>query len=816
MSDVSQAVHANISVNGIVQGVGFRPFIHRLTGKYSLCGWIRNTSQGAEIELEGKQADIEAFVQEITEDHPPLADIISVRTDYSEHTEGFTDFRIINSDDQGEKNTLISPDIGICEDCRKELLSEGDRRYRYPFINCTNCGPRFTIIRDVPYDRVNTSMAEFAMCPDCDREYHDIADRRYHAQPDCCPECGPQLAFLDGAGRAIPGDAVDNAVQALKQGLIVAVKGLGGFHLACRADDAGLAMTLRHRKQRDEKPFAIMCRDVETVRTFAEVSDEEAAELECFRKPIVLLKKKDRHDLTWLSENAYIGVMLPYTPLHVLLLEQIPSLVMTSANLSDLPIIYKNDQAARELAGIADRFLVHDRDIVTRCDDSLVRIISGDEYLIRRSRGYVPYPVMLDIKAGQTETDSRQSLSCYAVDGRQHDQANQQGILACGAEQKASFALTKGEYAFPSQHIGDLKNIETFENYETQIRHFERMFDINVSQIVCDMHPDLMSTRYAEERAERDGVPVLKVQHHHAHMASCMADNGLTGDCIGIIWDGTGYGTDGTIWGGEFLVGGYGGASRAASIRPIRLAGGDRAVTDIWRCGAALLEDAGIDSGEMFPGQEADTVRQILKAGINCPVSTGMGRLFDGVSALLGIRTVASYEGQGAVLLEADAGESESVYPYEMQRLQGDAPDKASGMPVWQFDYREMIRCIYRDIRSGRDRSLVAADFMNTLSDMAVKMCLLVLDLYNNGFPGAGKKSSEDELSTDFPSEKMNQVVLSGGTFQNMYLLEKITKNLENTGFFVYRHHRVSCNDEGISFGQAAIVSHIKSTLKKT
>ena len=462
---------ALISIHGIVQGVGFRPFIHKLVTQYRLCGFIKNTSSGVELELEGERAELERFAADVPRRAPKLAVIESMEIRYTGELAGYTDFRILKSKTEEFRNTLISPDICICDDCLQELRDKKDRRYCYPFINCTNCGPRFTIIKDVPYDRAKTSMSDFPMCPDCDREYHDIEDRRYHAQPDCCPDCGPRVFFLDAEGRERTGDAIELAREYVKSGKIIAVKGLGGMHLACRCDDPEIARTLRRRKQRDEKPFAVMCRDAETVRKICNVSEAEEKILTGFRRPIVLLEKK-RPGLSHISENGYVGVMLPYTPLHYLLFgDDIDMLIMTSANLSDTPIMYKNAEAVEKLGGIADGFLLHNREIQTRCDDSLCWVLDGREYPARRSRGYVPFPVKVPESRGM--------------------------VLACGAEQKASFCLSKGSYVFQSQHIGDLKNMETFENYERQIRHFQRLFDIKPELITCDMHPDYLSTSYA-------------------------------------------------------------------------------------------------------------------------------------------------------------------------------------------------------------------------------------------------------------------------------------------------------------------------------
>ena len=732
---------AIVNIHGIVQGVGFRPFIHKLVREYRLCGFIKNTSSGVELELEGEREELERFVADVPARAPRLALIERVETRYTDEVRNYSGFEIRKSRTEALRNTLVSPDVGICDDCRRELLDPKDRRYRYPFINCTNCGPRFTIIRDLPYDRAKTSMSGFPMCPDCEREYHDIENRRYHAQPDCCPVCGPRVFYLDAEGRETPGDAIALARAALREGKIVAVKGLGGMHLACRCDDPAIARRLRQRKQRDEKPFALMARDTEAAEKLCFVSEEERAVLESFHKPIVLLRKR-APGLEHLSENGFLGVMLPYTPLHILLLgDDFDALVMTSANLSDTPILYQNAEAVEKLSGIADGFLLHDRDIQTRCDDSLCWVVGGTEYFARRSRGYVPYPLKLD---------------------RQLDP-----ILACGAEQKASFCLSRGDCAFASQHIGDLKNIETYEHYAAQIRHFERLFDVRPALLVCDQHPDYLSTAYAQERGERENLPVLPVQHHHAHMAACMADNGLIKPVIGLVWDGTGYGDDGTAWGGECLVGDYRDYRRFGSIRPIPLIGGDRATRELDRVAFALKRDAGCDAGAI---PNAALYEQMLQSGLNCPVSSGMGRLFDGVAAMLGLKTRASYEGQGAVLLEAAAAETEAAYPFAL-----------AGEPL-RFDWRETVRAIAADRERGVPVGEIAGRFHNTLVRMAVGQC----------------RAAREETGIE-------DVTLSGGTFQNMILTAKLPAALEREGFRVWRHRRVSCNDEGLSLGQLMI-----------
>ena len=736
-----------IEVSGIVQGVGFRPFIHKLVCEYGFAGWVRNSSSGAELELEGEPGDIELFISEVKSNPPPLALIESVEALALPELIGYAGFEIISSDKNEHMQTLVSPDVGICPDCLRELRDPADRRYRYPFINCTNCGPRFTIIKYAPYDRAASSMESFPMCQQCLSEYSDIRDRRYHAQPDCCPDCGPRTFFVDSGGLELPGDAIETARGYLKSGKIIVVKGLGGMHLACDASDAALCRELRRRKQRDEKPFAVMCRNLDCVRELCELSANEERALESHKRPIVLLKKRRRGELLHLSENDYIGVMLPYTPLHYLIFDNdINYLVMTSANLSDTPIMYRNEEALQNLGQIADGFLLHDRDIQTRCDDSLIRVLEGREYPLRRSRGYVPYPILIPEARG--------------------------GILACGAEQKASFCIGKPGHAFPSQHIGDLKNAETLEGYGGQISHFEQLFDVTPRVIACDLHPDYFSTRYAEDRARREGLRLERIQHHHAHLASCMADNSLQGECLGLIWDGTGFGTDGRVWGAELLRGGYESFERLGSMRPMALPGGDAATKEIWRVAAALLRDSGVSARGLIEAEGLQTIEAMLKLGVNCPTSSGMGRLFDGVCALAGIRQTCTYEGQGAVLLEAAFEPDEGAYATEFYDEDG----------INVFDWRQMIWQIAGERALGTAPGRMASRFMNTLINMALEQCLR-----------AGMETG------------LRRIVLSGGVWQNMYLTERLPERLRQQGFEVYVHSRVSCNDEGLSLGQMMI-----------
>lgn len=729
----------SLKIRGIVQGVGFRPFVHKLARQWQLKGRVKNSSSGIELELEGERAALEGFLEALPKQAPVLCLIESMEAQWSESIKGYEDFKIQASLVEQRRATLVSPDIATCPDCLREMRDKKDRRYRYPFINCTNCGPRFTIIKDLPYDRPGTSMGSFPMCPDCRREYEDIEDRRYHAQPDCCPDCGPRLRFLTGSGEEQEGDPLELAKAAIEAGQILCVKGLGGMHLACRADVPEVTAKLRRRKHRDEKPFALMARDIAAAERICHVSEEETALLESRQRPIVLLRKRSK-GMEHISENGYIGLMLPYAPLHHLLLEDRDLLVMTSANISDLPIIYKDSEALSQLKGIADAWLLHDREIQTRCDDSLCFCLDGKEYPVRRSRGYVPYPII--------------------VDGLEDQQ-----ILACGGEQKAGFALSRGRQVFLSQHIGDLKNLETLECYSQQIEHFKRLFDISPEAVACDMHPDYLSTAYAREQ----GLPLIQVQHHHAHMAACMADSGLEGPVLALTWDGTGYGADGTSWGGELLAGDYGSFRRLGHILPLALPGGDKAAKDIRRLAVSITYAAGEDSSFIA---ESDIFRRMLEKDINCPKSSGMGRLFDAAAALIGIKDRAGYEGQGAVLLEAAAREGEGgrLYPYEL-----------AGSPL-VFDWRPMVTAMVKDREQGRSKADMAAAFMDTLIHMAAESLI-----------AAGRETGLD------------RVCLSGGSFQNMYIMGRLPRILEKEGFRVYHHSRVAPNDQGLSLGQLMV-----------
>lgn len=734
-------------IEGIVQGVGFRPFVHRQAARLGLSGWARNTAAGLELELEGPKAALNDFQNILRTAPPPLAVMEEVQVQPVPPT-GERDFAILPSR-EGAAATLVSPDLAPCPACLAEMNDPQGRRYRYSFINCTDCGPRFSIIRRLPYDRPATTMAGFAMCPDCEAEYTDITSRRYHAQPNCCPVCGPRAIYLDAEGHPLPGDPIALAQQALAAGQIVAVKGTGGIHLACRADDPDAVARLRRRKHRPEKSLALMARDLEAAGRFCRFSEEEAALLQSPRRPILLLSKRDPAGQGWLSATTRLGIMLPYTPLHILLLDGQaggPDLaVMTSANRPGCPVLIDNEEAVAVLHGVADGFLLHDRPIANRCDDSLAMVWRGAPVFFRRSRGYAPQPLLLDRDAT--------------------------GVLALGAEQKGSFAAGRGRHAFVSQYIGDLKNAETLDHYRTALHSTLDLFGLVPQTLVCDLHPDYASTRLAEELARQRGLPLRQVQHHWTHMAACMADNRLTGPVFGLVWDGTGLGEDGTIWGGECLMGDFRTCRRVGSLRPVALPGGDVCAVQIGRTALALATDAGCaDLAPDFPRREG--VAALLHSGYRCPRSSGMGRLFDGVYALLTGRVSAGYDGQAPALLEALA---EGAAPAALY-----TPAFYEDAGVRFFDTRPLIRALCTGKAAGTEPAALAAGFQQALCAMALDQC---------------RALNPDKLP----------VVLSGGVFLNRALLNGVTARLEGAGYRVYTHKRVSPSDEGLALGQLAI-----------
>ena len=759
----NELIGRSIHIQGIVQGVGFRPFIYSLAQKHHITGWVRNSTAGVDIIANGKPGAISNFIADISQNPPPLAKIDHIDITDIE-PDSFHQFDIRESDASQKGFIPISPDISICQDCLDELFDPANRRYRYPFINCTNCGPRFTIINDIPYDRPLTTMASFELCPQCGREYHDPLDRRFHAQPVACADCGPQVWFEDIKGaRTYTEDAIQTARRYLKEGRIIAVKGLGGFHLACDASNAEAVKELRRRKKRSEKSFAVMVFDAPTAEKYCRMNASERDLLTSKEKPIVILEENPKAGLPEAIAPGLhtLGVMLPYTPLHYLLLEPEPGypdiFIMTSGNISEEPIAYTNQSAKSDLADIADGYLLNDRDINIRVDDSVVAEVRGGPYFFRRSRGFAPNPLRL----GKTMRE----------------------VLAVGAELKNTFCLTKDEYAFVSHHIGDLENLKTLQAFEASIPHYEHIFKVSPTAIAADMHPDYMSSRYAQQRAQTENLPLIQVQHHHAHLAACLADNRWQADepVIGAIFDGTGLGTDGNIWGGEFLYGNYSGFERLSHLVYYPLPGGDLAVMQPKRLAAAYLKQAGLDwDNDLAPiralsPQELVILPEQIEKDINCPRTSSMGRLFDAVSSLIGLRQVINYEAQAAIELE------QVITPNINESYKFDIH---SGL----VDPAPLLGSIIADLHVNLQPGIIAAKFHNAVIDMLVEVCL---DIKNN--------------------TNCTSVALSGGVWQNLYLLKRSIIALESKGFKVLTHKQVPPNDGCIALGQAVIANqHLK------
>jgi len=752
----SQTTNKRISVTiqGIVQGVGFRPFVYRLAVNAGLTGWVRNTPSGVFLEVQGAEDQLNSFLEDLREKTPPLAVITSIETE-EVPTADESAFIILKSGG-GENSIQLAPDGDVCPDCLRELFDPSDRRYHYPFINCTNCGPRYTIITGVPYDRPFTTMASFPLCPQCRAEYENPLDRRFHAQPVACPVCGPRLELLDAEGRAVAGEPLETAICLLRKGKILAIKGLGGYHLAVDACNAEAVRELRARKKRDEKPFAIMSATMAEVAGYAHFDQTEQLLLEGVEKPIVLLRKRPGNGIAPLvaPANGYFGVMLPSTPLHHLLLKgTFQALVMTSGNLSDEPIAYRDEDARERLREIADFYLVHDRGIHTRTDDSVIRVFQGNPIFLRRSRGYVPRAIVLP--------------------------STQKSVLAVGAELKGTVCLTRTDQAFLSQHIGDLRNDAVLRSLEETVAHLEQILAIRPELVAHDLHPDYLSTVYAQGLAD---LPRIPVQHHHAHLASCMAENRLEGETIGVIFDGTGYGSDGTIWGGEFLVGGYRSFRRWGHFRQVPMPGGDAAVREPYRMAFAYLHaafgdglyDLPLPFLDEIPAEHRKLFLSMVEKGINSPLTSSCGRLFDAVAALVGARNRVSYEGQAAIELEALAEESETclVYPFDLHR-EGE---------VTTIDFGPMIQALVRERTEGRERAALARAFHNTLAAASAAVC--------------------DRIRKETGLER---VVLSGGVFQNKLLTEGVHSLLTAQGFQVYLQRLAPPNDGGLALGQAII-----------
>ena len=763
-----------IQVRGVVQGVGFRPFVYNLARGLGLSGYVLNSSSGVTIEIEGSDAAVSQFLETLAQHPPPLAEINQVLTTELEPN-GESSFAIQESVSEQGKFALVSPDVATCADCWRDFTDPANRRYGYPFTNCTNCGPRYTIVRDIPYDRPNTTMASFRMCAECQAEYDDPTDRRFHAQPNACPVCGPTLvlakseSLLPANGDAFGFGELSISIlrdlrTLLHQGQIVALRGLGGFHLACDAQNAPSVECLRERKRRSDKPFALMVRDLATVERLCFVNQADRELLLSPRRPIVILPRRAGNGIpdAVSPHNHTLGVMLPYTPLHYLLFGESTSdppeftaLVMTSGNMSEEPIVTRNEEAWPRLDAIADWFLLHNRDIYMRADDSVVRSFEGRPLVIRRSRGYAPQSVDLGMEVDE--------------------------ILACGAELKNAFCLTKGRYAFLSQHIGDLENYETLLFFQETLANLKKLFRVEPRAVAYDLHPLYMSTKFA---LDQDGLEKIGVQHHHAHIASCMAENHLREKVIGVAFDGTGYGTDGKIWGGEFLVADFAGFERRAHLRYVPLPGGDAGIRQPWRSALAYLretfgsetEPLDLPLFEQVDAKRRSLVGAMLERGISTVETSSCGRLFDAVASILGIRQEINFEGQAAIELEQMIADGvEDHYRFEIETAE----------PV-QVDMRPAIEDVVRDFARGSSPGEIAACFHNTVAVMLVEVCRRLRE-----------------------QVKLNRVCLSGGTFQNVYLLKRAVDGLRRNGFEVFLHSHVPPNDGGIALGQAVIANEL-------
>jgi hydrogenase maturation protein HypF len=752
------AIRRRIEVSGVVQGVGFRPYVYRLATDRRLTGNILNTSAGVTIEVEGAPVAVHDFITRLPNDAPRLAHITSVTVEEVPFI-GEHDFQILASRGGEEPRVLISPDVAICDDCLRELFDPGDRRYRYPFINCTNCGPRYTIVRDIPYDRRFTSMAAFPMCPACEGEYQDPFDRRFHAQPNACWKCGPQVELWDADGHPLK---LDNPIATtatwLQEGAIVAIKGLGGFHLAVDATNSEAVDHLRTCKRRVEKPLAVMVPDLEAARRFCEIDDLSSRTLTSAQRPIVLLPRKPGGTIvdSVAPRNRYLGLFLPYTPIQYLLFDagKFEALVMTSANLSEEPIAIDNSEAVTRLHGIADFFLVHNRDILIRKDDSVVRASNGKLRQMRRSRGYVPIPIFLHKELPK--------------------------VLAVGGELKNTICFGSGKNAFLSQHIGDLENLESYGFFEETVHHMRRILELDPQAIACDLHPDYFSSRWAQQQS----LPLVEVQHHHAHIAACMAENHLEERIIGVALDGTGYGTDGNIWGGEILLANYEGFERVAHLEYVALPGGEAAIREPWRIavsylwqhfGRGFLDFSLPFLREIEPGK-VELLLEMLENRLNSPLSSGCGRLFDGVAALLGIRSKVSYEGQAAIELEMliDGTAGDTFYPFSTR--------DENGMTI--LATRPLFEAILSDLRNSVRLSAISRRFHDGLAEALASVIRRL-----------GEQTG------------LRQVCLSGGCFQNVYLSEKLERILTNSNFQVLTHSQVPAGDGGISLGQALVAA---------
>jgi len=749
-----------IDVTGVVQGLGFRPFVHRLAQECNLAGFIANTPVGVTIEVQGDSDCVERFLERLSAEIPPLAKVASLVPRDTEPQSG-TAFRILSNRLDAPPQAPISPDVAVCGDCLREMMNPRDRRFRYPFINCTNCGPRFTIIRDIPYDRARTSMAAFRMCAMCQAEYDDPDNRRFHAQPNACWDCGPQLQLWSADGSRIDlAEPLREAAFLLEHDSILAIKGLGGFHLACNARSESAVNLLRERKRRVEKPFAVMLRRIEDVERFCRVDDGARKLLLSQERPIVLLPNRPESGLAGgiAPRNRFLGVFLPYTPLHQLLFSsgKYDALVMTSANLSEEPIAIENDDAVRRLRGIADAYLVHDRDILRRCDNSVVRLAAGRPQMLRRSRGFVPVPVPL-------ERDSEPTL-------------------AVGGELKNTVCVVRGNEAFLSQHIGDLDNLDSYAFFGEAVEHLRRILEVRPKAIAYDLHPDYFSTKWA---LAQEGVQLVGVQHHHAHIVSCMAENHLDGKVIGIVLDGGGHGTDGAIWGGEVLLADCADFDRAAHFEYVPLPGGTAAIHEPWRVAVSYLtQHFGAELSKLnvpflqdIDPRKLQVVLQMIDREIHSPRTSSCGRLFDAVAALAGIRSTITYEAQAAIEFEMAGHDStdDGAYPFDL------TPDG----PHWQIGTLSLFEAMLRDIQRQESAADISRRFHAGLAELFVELAENIRE-----------------------QSKLNRVCLSGGCFQNVLLFQLLIDGLRAKSFEVYFHSEVPAGDGGLSLGQAVVASY--------
>jgi hydrogenase maturation protein HypF len=752
----------SIQIKGIVQGVGFRPYIYKKALSYSLKGRVMNAGSGVLIDVEGTAGQLDRFLEEITSSPPPLARITKIIVEDKEDV-GFDKFEIITSQHSEEKEALVPPDVALCKDCKDDMFNAQSRYFQYPFTNCTNCGPRFTIVKDIPYDRSKTTMEHFTMCPQCRVEYADPFNRRFHAQPVACPNCGPQVKLVDNLGQEVKlatGDVFSAFRKLIKQGHIVALKGLGGFHLACNGVDYQAINKLRDRKKRPAKPFAVMARDVRSIRKICSLSKQEEDVLTGPVAPIVILTKTGNVPANLAPGMTTLGVMVPYTPLHFLLFDdELELLVMTSGNISNLPLVKDNQEAFKDLPKVADYFLIHDREIFNRCDDSLVRVVNGEATYWRRSRGAVPQAIEVPVDV----SDKRMA------------------VLGSGSEMKNTFCLVKGNLAYMSQHVGELDCLEGMENYRVSLDNFTKLIDVNPFLLGFDYHPGYHITRLAQELPLAIKIPV---QHHHAHMAACMAEHNLDEQVIGVILDGTGYGLDGKLWGFEFISGNYEDFYRHGHLQYVPLPGGERAIKNPWLMATAYLANNfsnGLEiAKEFFPGKEGEInlANKLIAQGLNSPLSSGCGRLYDAVSALLGVCMVNTYEGQAAIELgELAASDVRDAYAYELKvTLSEQGANDFVLMP------RLMLRQIIEDVKKGVPKQEIVTKFHNTV----IKMVLT----------GVEEAAAHTGLA---------KVILSGGTWQNIYLLQEATRILQEKNFQVYSHRLVPANDGGLALGQAMI-----------